>query len=131
MSGKIEFKIKQGKTNFQKGVAEYPHPVFDKKLGFYPNWYLEIIGEDNQITTITPTIEEIAKIISEIMVYEKLMKYDVFKKNETMNGTTRMIFQEAIDKTDREDIKEVRKKFSEKSEIYKEMLLKLNNEKTN
>jgi len=67
MSGQIKVKVR-------KGVSK------DLKYPYYPEWYLEIEGEDSVKTTISPTFDELADILVEILKHEK--KVDLTRKRK-------------------------------------------------
>ena len=50
MSGKITVKVRKGKSK-------------DPRYSYYPEWYIEIKGEDGTITTVSPTFNELADIL--------------------------------------------------------------------
>jgi len=67
MSGRIIVKVR-------KGVSK------DPKYSYYPEWFLEIEGEDGTKTTVSPTFEEVANILIEILKHEK--KVDLTRKRK-------------------------------------------------
>jgi len=79
MSGNIKFKIRKAKP---KGINK----TF-KDIGWYPEWYLEITGEDNVTTTISPTVDEFCGLIEMIVKYERLQLFDFFKMVESCKGS--------------------------------------------
>jgi len=67
MSGKITVKVR-------KGVSK------DPRYSYYPEWYLEIKGEDGTVTTVSPTFNELADILVKILLHEK--KVDLTRKRK-------------------------------------------------
>jgi len=67
MSGKIIVKVRKGKSK-------------DPRYSYYPEWYLEIKGEDGTITTVSPTFNELADILVKILLHEK--KVDLTRKRK-------------------------------------------------
>jgi len=67
MSGKIIVKVR-------KGVSK------DPRYSYYPEWYLEVKGEDGTITTVSPTFNELADILVKILLHEK--KVDLTRKRK-------------------------------------------------
>jgi len=67
MSGKIIVKLR-------KGVSK------DPRYSYYPEWCLEIKGEDGTITTVSPTFNELAGILVKILLHEK--KVDLTRKRK-------------------------------------------------
>jgi len=65
MSGKITVKVRKGKSK-------------DPRYSYYPEWYLEIKGEDGTITTVSPAFNELADILVKILLHEK--KVDLTRK---------------------------------------------------
>jgi tRNA-dihydrouridine synthase len=67
MSGRITVKVR-------KGISK------DPRYSYYPEWFLEIEGEDGTKTTVSPTFEEVANILIEILKHEK--KVDLTRKRK-------------------------------------------------
>jgi len=67
MSGQIKVKVR-------KGISK------DPRYAYYPEWYLEIEGENNTKTTISPKFDEMTNILIEILKHEK--KVDLTRKRK-------------------------------------------------
>lgn len=57
MSGKIDFKTRQSRSK-------------DPKYSYYPEWYLEIVGENGKTITVSPPYREVIKILKKIFLHE-------------------------------------------------------------
>jgi len=57
MSGKIEVKVRPGKS-------------LDIRYKAYPEWYLEILGENGDITTLSPSFSDLRRMLKDILVHE-------------------------------------------------------------
>jgi len=90
MSGKIEVKVRQGRSK-------------DPRRGWYPYWYLEIEGEDGNVTTITPTYNQIKNMLVDILVHELRVDYtrkrnpDLVKWREFLKKDLEALAQHKID----------------------------------
>jgi hypothetical protein len=58
MSGKIKVKVRLGKSK-------------NSRYSYYPEWYLEVEGEDGIKTTLSPTFEEMIMAIRDILIHER------------------------------------------------------------
>ena len=92
MTGKIELKSRKGcsfiwcfdcEKGFKAfGTEDMKCPVCKKdKLGkvynYYPEWYLEITGEDETKITISPTWNQIKQFIKDVKIHE--MRIDKYR----------------------------------------------------
>ena len=67
MSGEMRFRVRLGRS-------------LDPRYRYYPEWYLEITGEDGTETTISPRYQELCDIFEQIFAHEFL--------NDVMRGRT-------------------------------------------
>lgn len=59
MSGEMRFRVRLGRS-------------LDPRYRYYPEWYLEITGEDGTETTISPRYQELCDIFEQIFAHEFL-----------------------------------------------------------
>jgi len=93
MSGKIELKTREGrntifcfdcKESFKEfGSKNLVCPIckkdnLSKIYNYYPEWFLEITGEDNNKITISPTWNQIKQFIKDVKIHE--MFIDKFRE---------------------------------------------------
>ena len=93
MSGKIELKTRKGmnqifcfdcKKSFKAfGSKGLICPICNKDslskvYNYYPEWYLEITGEDNNQITISPSWEQLKNFIKDVKIHE--MFIDKFRE---------------------------------------------------
>jgi len=97
MSGKIELKTRQGKGyvwcfKCNRGFKTYgtidtvcPYCNEDnlgKVYNYYPEWYLEINGEDDNKISISPSWEQLKQLIKDIKLHEMLVDKYKDRKND-------------------------------------------------
>ncbi|KKM71124.1 hypothetical protein LCGC14_1433850 [marine sediment metagenome] len=91
MSGKIELKTRKGRSwiwclDCDEGFKSFGNkdtvcPKCNKSnLGnvynYYPEWYLEITGEDSNKITISPTWDQLKEFIKDVKIHEmRVTKY--------------------------------------------------------
>lgn len=97
MSGKIELKTREGKAlircfDCNKSFYAYGSentfcPLcnggnLSKVYNYYPEWYLEITGEDQNKITISPSWTQIKQFIKDVKLHEiRVDRYKDRKKN--------------------------------------------------
>jgi len=127
MSGGIEFDIRKGKTNYQRGKSQNKHPIFDEIIGFYPEWYLKITSEDNNsLATISPSLHMMAELIKYIVLYERISQHDLNKITQDEKGKASSQFQLAIREAESIDLEKIRGQFIDNLPVYKEAYNKAN-----
>jgi nitrate reductase alpha subunit len=60
MSGNIKIKIRKGLSH-------------DPRYKYYPEWYMEVTGENGQVVTLSPKYSELESMIGQILTHEKLV----------------------------------------------------------
>jgi len=92
MSGKIELKTREGtglircfncnKSFSAFGTKDTCCPICNKTnlskvYNYYPEWFLEITGEDNNKITISPSWTQLKQFIKDVKIHE--MRVDRYK----------------------------------------------------
>ena len=114
---KIEF-------NIRKGLPKGSNWMFNS-IGWYPEWYLKVQGENDISCYVSPRISEMRELIKTIILYEKLQMYDFFKQKETSKGSTRDLFESIFAEIDDISIEEIRELFSHHF-VYQETIKRKN-----
>lgn len=90
MSGKMELKVRAGKSR---------DPRYDR----YPEWYLEIEGEDGVKTKLSPSFPVMRKILKDILVHEyrndatRFRRPDFMKKLKMLMMSDQLFAEAQID----------------------------------
>jgi len=75
MSGEIKVKVREG---FSK----------DPRYKTYPYWYLEILGENDTTIKITPSYEQLKKMLLEIFEHERQVDISRDRKPDAVKWQT-------------------------------------------
>jgi len=59
MSGRIEFKVRPGDS-------------YDPRFEYYPEWYLKIIGENEQEIDVSPTYNDVWQLLVKMLQHERI-----------------------------------------------------------